>query len=452
MLYLDAVGGVAGDMLLAALIDLGAPAEAIENGLDGLHLGRFNLEVTRERRHQLSGLQIHLTPPPGLPQKWRSWAEVRELLQAASLPLSAKRVALACFARLATAEARVHGVPEDKVHFHEVGAWDSLADLTGVALALDLLDLLHPHPHSICCGALPVGHGLIQAAHGKLPLPAPATLHLLQGFTVHTDGPPLERTTPSGAAILAALATPLPPTLRFKPERLGVGIGQRDPKEFPNLLRAIQAEPVSEKEATKADTKEDAKTDATPWLSETVECAEVNLDDSSPQWIGHAFARLQAAGALDTLLIPVQMKKQRPGTLLQVLYPPALREVICRVLFAETSTLGLRFYPVTRCVLPRQQYEVATPWGRVTGKLSRWEGISRFAPEYEDCRRLAVKPPHIPLRDIMQAAQDAFAADPNAARQNARQEVHLTPSPRVSNDAPAGDDSTDDDSHSSEDA
>ena len=238
---------------------------------------------------------------------------------------------------------------------------------------------------------------MITAAHGRMPVPAPATLELLKGFPIQQGGPPFERTTPTGAAILAAMARPAPPDLRMVPLRVGIGAGSKDPPEVPNILRAVLAD-------TDQQTPGEG---AAPWLVETIECAEANLDDSNPEWIGYLAERLFSEGALDVALLSAQMKKHRPGTLLQVLYRPESRPRILRLLFSETTTLGVRYHQLERAALPRHAKNVSTPWGEVLGKVAQYGDKAGFSPEYESCARLA-RAHGVPLRQVYQAAQTAF--------------------------------------------
>jgi uncharacterized protein (TIGR00299 family) protein len=297
-------------------------------------------------------------------------------------------MALAVFARLAAAEGKVHGVDPQDVTFHEVGAWDSIADIVCTAVALDWLA-----PEAVYCSVVPLGQGSVHTAHGHMPIPTPATLLLLEGFPVSQGPPDYERTTPTGAAILAALAQPAPPVLRYTPRAVGVGIGTKDSPAVPNVLRAVLGE----------------TDDAAP-ASEWIECAEANLDDANPEWIGHLMERLFTVGALDVVLIPAQMKKNRPGTLVQVLYPPGLRATVLHELFTEGTTLGVRHYPVQRTILQRESATVQTPWGEVTGKVSIYRGQRRFAPEFEACRSIA-HAAGVPLRDVYRAAEAAFTGN-----------------------------------------
>ena len=439
ILYLEPVGGISGDMTVAALIDLGVPLELLREGLVTLGLDAVEIATAREARHHLSGIRFIVTDrgaakaasdateaskthrhpegeagghshphshgkshgdsqnhPDSHPH--RAYSDIREMIEGSALAAGVREIAMAIFGKLAEAEGAVHGLPAEEVTFHEVGAWDSIADVVSVALALD-----HLRPGAIYTAPVPVGGGTVRTAHGVMPVPAPATLLLLKGFPVVHGGPAFERTTPTGAAILAAMASPAPERFSYIPEKVGLGIGARDDPAVPNILRAVMGRPAPD--AT--DGAHGAHGDAAPGL-ETIECAEANLDDANPEWIGYLMERLLEAGALDVCLIPVQMKKNRPGTLIQTLYPPRLRDTVAALLFSEVTTLGVRFRTLERMTLARESARVRTPWGEVEGKVSHHEGKSRFSPEFESCRKLA-RERNVPLRDVYLEATRAWA-------------------------------------------
>ncbi|MCH8883623.1 MAG: nickel pincer cofactor biosynthesis protein LarC [SAR324 cluster bacterium] len=405
-LYLDIVGGIAGDMTVAALIDLGVPLEFLREGLAALGMEGIAIDTVREARHSIAGTRFRVTesrdavpqsvPAGGHSHPHRPYREVRAIVEGAALAEGAKAKALRVFEKLAEAEGAVHGVPPEEVEFHEVGAWDSIADVVCASLALDYLQ-----PAVVYCSRVPLGAGTVRTAHGIMPVPGPATLNLLRGFPVETGGPAFERTTPTGAAILAALARPAPEPFRFTPERVGVGLGTADRPEVANLLRAVLGEAEAEAEAD---------VDSGEGRAEIIECAEANLDDANPEWIGYLMERLLAAGALDVALIPIHMKKNRPGTLLQALYPPDMRGTVEALLFAESTTLGIRYHRLERTALVRETVTVETRWGAVTGKAARHAGRLRFAPEFEDCRRIAERE-SVPLQEVYREAEAAFSRE-----------------------------------------
>jgi uncharacterized protein (TIGR00299 family) protein len=293
----------------------------------------------------------------------------------------AKRDASAVFAKLGEAEARVHGIAIDKVHFHEVGAMDSIADIVGACVALELLGV-----DELRCSAINVGSGTVKTEHGVLPVPAPATAALLEGKPVYARGPEVELTTPTGAAIVATLASGFGAMPAMRIGAIGYGAGDRDFPEHPNVLRAMVGESATAPEAT------------------LVSVIEANIDDASPQLLGYAIERLMAAGALDASLSPVQMKKNRPGSLLRVIARPQDQETLAQLIFAETSTLGLRIHSAERRVEERRVVEVDTEFGKIRIKVS---GHGMFAPEYEDCRAIAART-GTPLPKVIAAANLAY--------------------------------------------
>jgi uncharacterized protein (TIGR00299 family) protein len=411
ILYLDLAGGISGDMTVAALAGLGVPIEVLRDALAAVPLGEVEIALRQETRHQIAGLRFEARHRAGAPadvgvaqgapsgaaaravarvaggaveHAHRPYRDIRSLLDASTLAPAVRDMAQRVFRVLAEAEGAVHGIAPDDVEFHEVGAWDAIADVVCTAAAL-----AHLSPSAVYCSPVPLGGGTVRTAHGVMPVPAPATLHLLRGFTVTQGGPAFERTTPTGAAILAALARPAPQPFTFTPERIGTGLGTADPPEVPNLLRAVLG-------------REDARAG-----SETIELAAANLDDANPEWIGYAMERLLAAGALDVALLPLQMKKNRPGTQIQVLYPPGLRDAMLGILFGETGTLGVRFQAWERVALPRRAHAVRTRWGEVAGKVAEFAGRERFAPEFEACRAIAQRE-NVPLPEVYRAAQRAW--------------------------------------------
>jgi uncharacterized protein (TIGR00299 family) protein len=377
--YLDAFSGISGDMTVGALIDAGAPSETVLDALRTLNTGaRFSAERTSRGGVAATKFRVEVDGSAGA---HRHLTHILDLLNGSSISPRAKQNACSVFQRLGEVEARIHGVPIEKIHFHEVGAADSIADIAGACIALDLLDVDQVHVSPINTGG-----GVVKTEHGMLPVPAPATAALLQGKPVYARGPEMELTTPTGAALAVTLAAgfgPLPP---MTIESIGYGAGDRDFKEQPNVLRAILGDSTRASEAA------------------LVSVLEANIDDSSPQVLGHALERLMDAGALDASLSPLQMKKNRPGSLLRVIARPQDQERLAQILFAETSTLGLRIYPAERRVIAREIVEVETPFGKVRVKVS--EGGS-FAPEYEDCHAIAART-GTPLPQVLAAVNAAY--------------------------------------------
>lgn len=389
VLYLDLFSGASGDMLLAALLDLGLPLEKLTASLRLMRLSGYDLSAEKKVTHGLSGTRLvvrdDLDAHPA-----RHMPEVRELIQSSGLSAWVKKTSVAVFERLARAEAGVHGVPVEKVHFHEIGAVDSLVDIVGFAVGLELLGV-----HEVRSSPVPLGSGTIQTAHGLLPVPAPATAALLAEVGAPTRPHPAETeiVTPTAAALLAELATfSLPPlTLR----RIGYGIGA---KELPwaNVVRAFLGD------TTEPDQEGGSGQDG----ADATVLIECNVDDSTGEELGFAMERLFTAGALDAWFTPIQMKKNRPGVMLSVLARPSDSAALAAAVLRDTSTLGVRISPpLSRLVCDREMREVTTAWGGVRVKVKLLNGVAlSAAPEYEDCARIA-REHGIPLRQVMDAAK-----------------------------------------------
>jgi uncharacterized protein (TIGR00299 family) protein len=377
--YLDAFSGISGDMTVGALIDAGAPCVGLIAALEALGTGaRFSVEKTRRGGVSASKFRVETD---GAGKVHRHLSNILELIGRASIAERAKRDASSVFRRLGDAEARVHGVDVEKVHFHEVGAVDSIADIVGACVALELLGV-----DEVRVSAINVGSGTVKTEHGILPVPAPATAALLIGRPIYARGPEMELTTPTGAALVATLASGFGAMPAMTVESMGYGAGDRDFKDHANVLRAMIGEVGNAPEAT------------------LVSVIEANIDDSSPQVLGYALERLMEAGALDASLSPLQMKKNRPGTLLRVIARPEDQERLAQIVFAETSTLGLRIQAAERRVEERRAVEVETAFGKVRMKVS---GHGSFAPEYEDCRAIAMRT-GTPLPQVIAAANEAY--------------------------------------------
>ena len=376
--YLDAFSGISGDMTVGALLDAGVPSGPVLEALRGLHIeADFQVEKTWRRGVAASKFRVAAKEA----KAHRHLHHILNLIEKSSLSNRAKQNASAVFSKLGEAEARIHGVPIEKVHFHEVGAVDSIADIAGACIAFDLLGVEEIH-----CSAINTGSGTVQTEHGILPVPAPATAALLEGKPIYARGPALELTTPTGAAIVATLAKSYGTLPAMRVNAIGYGAGDRDFAEQPNVLRVLSGEASRATEAA------------------LVSVLEANIDDSSPQVLGYALERLMDAGALDASLSPLQMKKNRPGSLLRVIARPEDQERLAQIVFAETSTLGLRIHAAERRVEERRTVEVETAYGKVRIKIS---GHGAFAPEYEDCRALA-KATGTPLPQIIAAANEAY--------------------------------------------
>ncbi len=384
LLFFDAFAGVSGDMTVGALLALGVELEQLRGELAALPVQGYALRATEKLVHGIRACKFDVdveAHEPGHGPSHRAYADIRTMLMASRLRPRVQETALAIFARLAEAEGRVHGVAADAVTFHEVGAVDSIVDIVGTAIGLAALEI-----DAVYVSALPLGSGTVQSRHGVIPVPAPATVELLRGFPVRLGDGAGELVTPTGAAIVAALARPeavLPP---MRIEAIGYGAGTRTLADRPNLLRLLRGRAAP---AVGSD--------------ELVEIS-TNIDDSSPELYEHVIELLFAAGARDVWLAPAQMKKNRPGTVLHVLSEPAARDALAALVLRETSAIGVRFHAVQRFVLPREQVTVGTEYGAVQVKIAHApDGTVNLAPEYEDCRRIA-RERSVPLKAVYQAA------------------------------------------------
>ena len=386
MAYLDCPSGISGDMMLGALVDAGVGLEPIDAAIGSLGLPDCRLRAEEVRRNGFRATRVIVDHAPE--HAHRHLSQILGLIDGANLSSRQKELARRIFTRLGEAEAKVHGIDIEKVHFHEIGAVDSIADIVGTAVGWDLLGA-----ERLVASPVPTGCGTVTIAHGQCSLPAPATAELLRGIPLAESSVPCELTTPTGAAILATLADTFGPMPAMRIERIGYGAGSRELKQQPNLLRLLVGE-----------TTQSSPTDRV-WMLET------NLDDLSGEMIGYCIGRLWDAHALDVYTTPIQMKKNRPGVKLSVLCRESDVDPLEHILFSETTTLGVRRWPLQRHVLARQKHTVQTPWGPVEGKV-RWQTghPPRFAPEFEACRRIAAEH-EVPLRAVYEAAQQAFDAN-----------------------------------------
>jgi uncharacterized protein (TIGR00299 family) protein len=358
VLYVDCIGGVAGDMLLGALLDAGAQVDLSGLGVDGL-----TLELGKAERHGITATTVSIHGAPGQPH--RHWSSIRAQIDAAGLPERPRARAQAAFERLAVAEGRIHGIEPEQVHFHEVGAVDAIGEVVGVALALESLAI-----DRVVCSPLPVGRGFVDAAHGRLPLPAPATMELLRGAPIHGVEIELELVTPTGAALVASLSDTFGAIPRMTLERSGYGAGSRDLKALPNVVRVLIG---SEARATGG-----------------VSLIEANLDDLLPELAPDAAAACFEAGALDVWTAPAQMKRGRPGFVMSALARPEAERAVAEALLRETSTLGVRIAHLDRIELERESFTIAVGGEPVRVKVGRLDGrIVNLAPEHADCERAA---------------------------------------------------------------
>ena len=378
-------------MTLGALVDAGIPLAAIQAGIDSLGLPDCRLVAAEVIKKGFRATQITVEHPPE--HAHRHLHHIPDMIDGSTLSDRQKDLAKRIFTRLGEAEAKVHGTSLRKVHFHEVGAVDSIADIVGAAIGWDLLGV-----ERIECSPLPTGRGFIEIAHGRCSIPAPATGELLRGIPLAPCDVEAELTTPTGAAIVATLVERFGPLPAMSIEQIGYGAGQRDLDEQANLLRLLVG------------TSAEAAGLEQIWMLET------NLDDVGGELVGYCTLQLLEVGALDVYTTAIQMKKNRPGVLLSVLCRAADVEKLEAIIFRETTTLGIRRRAVVRRVLPRRSHHVETPWGGVEGKIGFPAGApARFSPEFESCRALAEEK-NVPLREVYQAACRAF--DPQSVKEN----------------------------------
>jgi hypothetical protein len=374
--YVDCFSGVSGDMLLGALLHAGVPAHLVTQDLKRLKLGRYRLAMTSAQKMHLTGCRITITTAVHQ-HAHRTFSDIRRLIHESTLSPGVKDLSVTVFRKLAAAEANIHRTKPSRVHFHEVGAVDSIIDIVGTAIAVEYLGL-----DRIYASPLPLAAGLIESQHGVIPLPAPASLALLRGVPVY--GTPLkdELVTPTGAALITALAGSFGPMPPMRIHRIGYGVGSRDLPDRPNMLRII----IGEREA-------DGHADQ-------VLVMEANIDNMNPELYDYLMERLFAGGALDVAFAPLQMKKNRPGVLLKVICPPEKKESLTATVFQESTTSGIRYYQAERVKLPRLMKRIQTPYGRLEVKIVSYpDGSIGAAPEYEQCKRIA-RMHRIPLKQV----------------------------------------------------
>jgi TIGR00299 family protein len=383
ILYYDCFSGISGDMNLGALVDLGVDSGYLIGELSKLHLdSEYQITVKRGEKNGISGTKVDvlLTQEEHHSEHHehhhRNLSDIAAIINGSDLSDPVKRSGMEMFRRVAEAEARIHGKPVEEVHFHEVGAIDSIVDIVGAAIALDAL-----HVDRIMASSVQVGGGFVKCAHGLIPVPAPATVEILKGIPVKSGIVPFETTTPTGAAILAANVEKFTDRVDFSVEKIGYGLGGRD-LEIPNVLRVYLGE---------ADAGEEREEQ---FLLET------NIDDMNPEFYGYVEERLFQAGALDVFKTPVIMKKGRPAVKLSVLVDEKGEKEVTDILFRETTSLGLRKFKVEKVMLHREFLKLKTKYGAVTVKESFYEGEPvKYKAEYEDCRKIAGDA-HIPLSAV----------------------------------------------------
>jgi len=411
--YLDCFSGISGDMFVGAFVDAGAPFSLLEETVAGLNIGA-RIELSRVMRSGISAAKVdvfegkpredhsthhshhhehghsHSHHDEAEHQHARGLKEIVQIIEKAKIAVTAKKTAVEIFQALGMAEAKIHNVDIQKIHFHEVGAVDAIVDIVCAAVAAEALGV-----DEIVCSPLNVGGGTVKCAHGILPVPVPATVELLKNAPVYSSGIQMELVTPTGAAIVRVLAKRFGAFPGMRIEKSGYGAGGRDVPGHPNVVRLIVGEALPERTA---DTSQ-----------EIISVLEANLDDLNPQIFGYVMDRLFEEGALDCFGIPVQMKKSRPGTLLTVLCKPENEDKLTQIIFRETTTLGVRRREEKREILQRKWVSVPTQWGEVRMKVANRNGtFTNYAPEYEDCRKIAVER-KVPLKTVMNQAMEAYA-------------------------------------------
>jgi uncharacterized protein (TIGR00299 family) protein len=380
--YFDCFSGISGDMTLGALVDAGCAVEQLREGLRGLQVPGWELTAEKVWKNGMAATYVNVKTEDQ--STHRSLNAILEILQRSQLAPAVRERAAAIFQKLGEAEAAVHDVPLEKIHFHEVGAVDAIVDIVGACIGFEVLGI-----EKFACSPLNVGGGTAKMAHGVLPVPAPATARLLTGKPTYSNGVQKELVTPTGAAIIATLCDAFGPQPAMSVSAIGYGAGTADLEGQPNVLRIMVGEAAEKKVAG---------------FDEEIGVIEANLDDMNPQIYGYFLEKALSAGALDVYTTPVQMKKNRPGTLLTVLCKPQDTNTLMSLIFAETTTFGARTYRAQRRVLPREWVSVATEYGDVRIKVSRVNGrILHVAPEYDDCRKLAVEK-NVPLQRVIAEA------------------------------------------------
>ena len=368
-------------MILGAMVAAGVEPGYLREQLSLLSVSGFDINFETVNRSGLSATYARVETAHE--HKHRHLSDIKQIIEASALSDAVKQRAVQIFTRLAEAEARVHNEPIDHVHFHEVGALDAIVDVVGAAICFDALQIAR-----FICSPIHVGSGMVKMAHGQFPVPPPAVTELLKGVPFYATEIKGELLTPTGAAIITTVCSEYGPVPRITTEKSGYGAGTREYQDFPNVLRVLIGE-----------TEDAGATDERLWMLET------NLDDASPQIIGHVMDRVLESGALDCFFTPVQMKKNRPGVLLSVLCDPGEKETVMKLLFTETTTLGVRSYEVTRRALQRSVVRVETPYGPIDVKVAHLDGrVVNEMPEFEQCRQAAANA-NVPLKIVEEAAR-----------------------------------------------
>lgn len=374
--YLDCFSGISGDMFVGSLLDAGLPFEKLETILSGLKISGYKISAKKEGRNNIFGTRF-LVSLQEEDQKVRHLDDIKEILEDSDLPLPVIEGSILVFEKLAIIEGEIHHISPNEVHFHEVGALDSIVDIAATVAGINLLGI-----EKLFASRIPVGTGMIASAHGKIPVPSPATIALLRGIPIYHSGQDVEMVTPTGAILITSLCSSFGPMPQMIVDSIGYGVGSRKLVDRPNLLRILIGSDIDKER------------------SETVVVLESNLDDMNPELLGYLMDSLFDAGAKDVSFSPIQMKKNRPGTQLQVIGQPEDRERLTAIIFRESTTLGIRYSFSQRAVLKREGLVVDSPWGKMSlKKVINQDGRTVLMPEYEECRRIAQEN-HLALRDV----------------------------------------------------
>ena len=374
--YLDCFSGISGDMFVGSLLDAGLPFEKLETILSGLKISGYKISAKKEGRNNIFGTRF-LVSLQEEDQKVRHLDDIKEILKDSDLPLPVIEGSIQIFEKLAIIEGEIHHISPNEVHFHEVGALDSIVDIVATVAGINLLGI-----EKLFASRIPVGTGMIASAHGKIPVPSPATISLLRSIPIYHSGQDVEMVTPTGAVLITSLCSSFGPMPQMIVDSIGYGVGSRTLVDRPNLLRILIGSDIDKER------------------SETVVVLESNLDDMNPELLGYLMDSLFDAGAKDVSFSPIQMKKNRPGTQLQVIGQPEDRERLTAIIFRESTTLGIRYSFSQRAVLKREGLVVDSPWGKMSlKKVINQDGRTVLMPEYEECRRIAQEN-NLALRDV----------------------------------------------------
>jgi len=375
--YFDCFSGISGDMTLGAFVDLGVPVDWIREKLSAMPLTGFDITAATIHRMGIHATQVTVSDGEDHPS--RNFADIRQIIEDAPLPEPVVETSLAVFGRIAEAEAGIHNQEIEKVHFHEVGGIDAIVDIVGAALCIDYLGI-----ERVTASPIALGKGFTTCRHGVIPVPAPATLAILKGVPTYGTGIPKELTTPTGSGIVATLAGDFGELPTMVIDRIGYGAGQRELESRPNLLRIITGTALS----------------PDVYQGDEIVVVETSIDDMNPEFFGYVMDRLFEDGALDVSWAPVYMKKNRPGTMIQVLCRKEARDVIIDRLLVETTSIGVRFYEAKRRILSREIRDIESAYGRIPVKCVTYpDGVMRMVPEYEVCKELALAR-HLPIRVV----------------------------------------------------